>query len=136
MKLFFWKNRQPSLEVAATSTTQNGFVPPDKTKNHSENNREKPKERPSEPLQKKDIPLEMRRYKVLSIKEWCEQKLTPLAYARILVRLIPVIREYDYDFADLQHPTEKTRVNYDLYLIMRAAIKEIYQEEYTKPEVA
>lgn len=123
------------MDGGAASTTINGFSHPEKSRDNPEKNGVKFKDRPSEPHQKKDTPLDMRRYKVLSIKEWCEQKLTPLAYARILVRLIPVIREYDYDFAELQHPTEKTRIKYDFYLVMRAAIKEIYQEEYTKPEL-
>lgn len=83
----------------------------------------------------KQVMEDRRRYKVLVIKNWCETKLTPVAYARVLVRLLPVLREYGYDFKEMQHPTEQTRVKRDFFLLIQATIREIYKEEYNKKEV-
>lgn len=78
--------------------------------------------------------LHRRRYKVRSIKNWCEEKLTPVAWARVLVRTLPILRDYGYDFTEMQNPKASTRIHHDYYLVIRATLIEIYKQEYKAHE--
>jgi len=69
-------------------------------------------------------------HKVLPIKRWCEKELTPVAWARVLVRILPVLRQYGYNFSDIQNPGPSTQIRNDFYFVILATIQEIYELSY------
>ena len=115
MRLLFWKSKKRASPKPEKDDFAQDYTPEDQNAPEEINKQTKPPQK---------------KHKVLAIKNWCDKKLTPLAYARVLIRLLPVIREYDYNFGDLQHPTEDTSIQHDFFLLMKATIKEIYHEEH------
>ncbi len=126
MKLLFWKkqkNQEAPVEVATTQRTKKEYIEEFRaTQQVSSKPRSKQKAEPAE--------NDIRKYPVSPIKAWCETQLTPVAWARILVRLFPIMREQGYDFTEMQKPTERTKVDLDFYILIQATIQEIYDQEY------
>jgi hypothetical protein len=103
MKLFFWK--KPETPQPTKST--------------------KPLEaQPTNPRLSVATPSPKK--KIYALKQWCELELTPLAWSRIIVRLLPVLRDFDCDFSEMQKPGANTAVDPELYKIFLATIEEIY----------
>lgn len=75
-------------------------------------------------------------HRVLPIKRWCERELTPVAWARVLVRILPVLRQYGYNFAEMQNPAPDTQVKEDFFLVLSATIQEIYELPYEESTAA
>ena len=65
-------------------------------------------------------------YPVLPIKAWTDRRLTPVAWARILVRLLPILQEYGYSLREIQNPSKETYVDESIYVLFQATILELY----------
>lgn len=63
-----------------------------------------------------------------SIKGWCDNTLSPMAWSRVLTRLLPYLNQKGFFFQDLQEPKEGTVLPPDVINEIRATIHEIYQE--------
>jgi hypothetical protein len=63
---------------------------------------------------------------LLPLKTWCDINLNPLAWSRIVIRMLPVFRDFNQDLSTMQRPSHRTVVEYDLYLLIIATIQEIY----------
>lgn len=65
-------------------------------------------------------------YKVLELKNWCENAFTPLAWQRALVRTMPAMREYGYDLDELQYPENEMRISQGYFQLICVTLTKLY----------
>lgn len=112
MKLFFWrKSSKVNEDTRSSSATNAGGIK-------------------KESIAVKEV---TRYYRIQPLKRWAEAELTPLAWSRVVIRLLPVLRDFGCDFSEIQKPTLDTKVERDVYLLLIATIEEIYGRTY-KPQ--
>ncbi len=114
MKLFFWRKSSKASESSGASSKQKAGIQ-------------------SEPTAAKEV---TKYYRIQPLKRWAEAELTPLAWSRVVIRLLPVLRDFGCDFSEIQKPTLDTRVEKDVFFLLIATIEEIYGRTYkpqTKP---
>jgi hypothetical protein len=66
---------------------------------------------------------------LITLKLWCDENLNPLAWSRIVIRMLPVFRDFGQNLSEMQKPKSNTYVEHDLYLLVLATIQEIYGVE-------
>ena len=44
--------------------------------------------------------------RLLVLKNWCNKNITPLAWQRIVLRILPQLRDRGFDLYDLENPDE------------------------------
>jgi|GEM_PF-6584820 len=118
MKLFFWRKAQP--------TSQSVEKPVSNSPRQKETQQSGSAPRPSGASQK-----EVKRYRILPLKRRCETELTPLAWSRVVIRLLPVLRDFNCDFSQIQKPNAQTDVEREVYMLLLATIEEIYGKTFT-----
>ncbi|MEQ6120909.1 hypothetical protein [Reichenbachiella sp. MALMAid0571] len=45
--------------------------------------------------------------KILILKNWCTKNITPLAWQRIVLKILPQLREKGFDLSELENPSEE-----------------------------
>ena len=45
--------------------------------------------------------------KILILKDWCTKNITPLAWQRIVLKILPQLRENGFDLYELENPSEE-----------------------------
>jgi hypothetical protein len=78
-------------------------------------------------MRNRSIPENAR--EVMPLKAWCDINLDPLAWSRIIIRMLPVFRDFNKNLSDMQRPGPGTFVEEYLYTRMVATIREIYSVE-------
>lgn len=136
MKLFFWKKKEETPVPSITVHQEQEIIKRAVSRATKKADDQLTPSEESQINKAIEAVVDTRKYKMHVIKSWCEEKLTPVAYARVLVRILPVLREYGYSFHEMQHPTLQTRINHDFFLVIKATIREIYAEEYQRQEPA
>lgn len=119
MKLFFWKKRKSKTILPQNSEIKDEDLLEEFKKMVNTD---------ISSVEEKKIPE--KKYSVLAMKKWCDENLSPLAWARIMLKTFSIIRDAGYDFSEIQNPTRSTVINQNIYLIIRAAMVEIYKQDY------
>lgn len=124
MKLFFWKKKKDnSLEKTLSEV------------NHQDSsNKELEQSIKPQGSQSSSSIVNPRdkRYSVLAMKEWSDEKLSPVAWARIILRIFSILRDNGYSFGEIHNPTTSTTVDYNVYLLIKESMKDIYKQDYNK----
>lgn len=104
MRLFFWKKSKPEPQNAATNIA----------------------------VQTSRTPTAKQEYfNIYPVKSWCEIELTPLAWSRVVIRLLPILRDFNCDFSLMQKPRPDTKVEKEIYHLFLATIEELYGKSYS-----
>jgi len=67
--------------------------------------------------------------KVINCKKWCEENITPMAWPRVVLRLVPELREKGYTIKDLENPTGDLTVDEETFKLFNSVLKTIYEVE-------
>jgi hypothetical protein len=65
----------------------------------------------------------------LLLKNWCNQHITPLAWQRIIMRVLPSLREAGLDLSDLQEPAENLFFEEEILAAFEVAMYELYEQK-------
>jgi hypothetical protein len=74
-------------------------------------------------------PVDTNARELAPLKAWCDINLNPLAWSRIVIRMLPVFRDFNQNLSEMQKPRPSTVVEQDLHLLILATIQEIYGVE-------
>lgn len=69
--------------------------------------------------------------KAITIKNWCDTNISPLAWQRIVMKNLDAFKNMNLSIAELNNPTEAITIDQDLYDLIKKTIKEMYQVEYS-----
>jgi hypothetical protein len=67
--------------------------------------------------------------KVILIKKWCDENITPLAWQRIVMKNLDAFKVTGLSVTELSNPTETMEINDVLVDLVKQTIKEVYQIE-------
>jgi len=57
--------------------------------------------------------------KIILLKNWCTKNITPLAWQRIILKILPQLREKGFDLSELESPSEDRcfgEAEFDLFI--------------------
>ena len=127
MRLLFWRKKEQPKAVPQPSTMP-------RSTNRSSVSTPQKVARPAQPkVNSSNIPskriIDPNAMELLPLKAWCDLNLNPLAWSRIVIRMLPVFRDFNQNLSEMQKPRANTVIEYDLYLLIMATIQEIYGVE-------
>jgi hypothetical protein len=64
--------------------------------------------------------------KIIVIKDWCDQYLSPMAWTRLVIRNMSTLKESGFTFEELKDPTKSTKINKAAYKILLESVEGIY----------
>ena len=64
------------------------------------------------------------------MKNWCDKNLSPVAWARILLRNLPYFTKKGFALADLQNPSSGLILNPETFKLLKDSIKSVYGKNY------
>jgi len=67
--------------------------------------------------------------KIISIKNWCDVNLTPLAWQRVVIKNLDALKTTGLSLTDLSQPAEHMELNENLVELVKQTIKDLYQIE-------
>jgi hypothetical protein len=67
--------------------------------------------------------------KIVSIKKWCDENITPLAWQRIVMKNFDAFKNTGLGITELSNPTENMEIDATLVDLVKQTIKEVYQME-------
>jgi len=67
--------------------------------------------------------------KVINCKNWCEENITPMAWPRVVLRVVPELRQKGYSVKEMENPTDSVTVDEETFKIFNEALKTIYEME-------
>jgi len=65
--------------------------------------------------------------KVILIKKWCDEQLSPLAWQRIVMKNFDVFKSIDWGITELSNPNEDMEISEDLLDIVMQTVRELYK---------
>ena len=68
--------------------------------------------------------------KVENFKNWCEDKISPMAWPRVVLKVIPEFREKGFTVKTLENPDSSTTVDDDAFDKFNTALKGLYEMEF------
>ena len=67
--------------------------------------------------------------KVINCKNWCEENITPMAWPRVVLRVVPELRRRGLSVKEMENPTDSVVVDQDTFKLFNNALKDIYEME-------
>ena len=67
--------------------------------------------------------------KVINCKNWCEENITPMAWPRVVLRVVPELRRRGLSVKEMENPTDSVVVDQDTFKLFNTALKDIYEME-------
>ncbi|MCU0437105.1 MAG: hypothetical protein MUC49_04270 [Raineya sp.] len=67
--------------------------------------------------------------KIIAIKKWCDENITPLAWQRIVMKNLDAFKTTGLSVSELSNPTEAMEMNDILADLVKQTIKDVYQIE-------
>lgn len=67
--------------------------------------------------------------KIISIKNWCDENLTPLAWQRVVIKNLDALKSTGLTLTDLSQPSDQMELNENLVELVKQTIKDLYQVE-------
>lgn len=68
--------------------------------------------------------------KALVIKRWCEENVSPLAWKRIVLKVMDMAAEEGYSVSDLQHPNDKVMISKRMQHRVNDILMQLYRKQY------
>ena len=70
--------------------------------------------------------------KVLTLKNWCIKNITPLAWQRIIIKVLPQFRDRGFDLNVLEEPPADLMFGDEEFTLFSGALDEIYKISFPK----
>jgi len=70
--------------------------------------------------------------KVLTLQNWCSENITPLAWQRIIIKVLPQLRERGFELDELESPSEDRVFQDAEFKIFEDALSTIYNMSFPK----
>ncbi len=67
--------------------------------------------------------------KVINCKNWCEEHITPMAWPRVVLRVVPELRQKGYSVKEMENPTDDVTVDEETFKLFNGALMTIYEME-------
>jgi len=67
--------------------------------------------------------------KVISCKKWCEENITPMAWSRVVLKLVPELRDKGHTIKDIENPEDDLTVDEDTFKLFNGVLKNLYEME-------
>ncbi|MEM9982149.1 MAG: hypothetical protein AAF734_06620 [Bacteroidota bacterium] len=65
--------------------------------------------------------------KAALLKEWCNQHITPVAWQRIIIKALPLLKSKGYSLTDVESPKADVLLDEATYSALNAIALELYQ---------
>lgn len=70
--------------------------------------------------------------KVLTLKNWCNKSITPLAWQRIIIKILPELRDKGFELNQLEEPTPDMTFGEDEFQLFTSSLDAVYKIEFPK----
>lgn len=70
--------------------------------------------------------------KVLTLKNWCNKSITPLAWQRVIIKILPELREKGFELNQLEEPTPDMIFGEDEFQLFTNSLDAVYKIEFPK----
>ncbi len=68
--------------------------------------------------------------KVENCKNWCEENISPMAWPRVVLKVIPDVRDLGLTIKDLENPVPGMELDDSVFEKCNAALKGLYEMEF------
>ena len=65
--------------------------------------------------------------KVLTLKNWCNKNITPLAWQRVIIKLLPQLRSKGFELSHLEDPQPELIFGDAELVLISGALNELYK---------
>ena len=66
---------------------------------------------------------------LVALKNWCTETITPLAWQRIVIKVLPELRDGGYGLSQLENPTDDMFFKEKEISVVKSAINDLYSLE-------
>ncbi|PIB34954.1 hypothetical protein BFP72_05885 [Reichenbachiella sp. 5M10] len=70
--------------------------------------------------------------KVLTLKNWCNNNITPLAWQRIIIKILPELRNKGFELDELEEPASDRLFQEEEFKLFAEALNTIYNITFPK----
>ncbi len=70
--------------------------------------------------------------KLTILKNWCTKNITPLAWQRIVLKLLPQLREKGFDLSELENPTDDHFFSEEEFGLFAQTLESMYSITFPK----
>ena len=70
--------------------------------------------------------------KILILKNWCTKNITPLAWQRIVLKILPQLRENGFDLSELENPDEEMHFGEAEFGLFTQTLENMYGMTFPK----
>ena len=70
--------------------------------------------------------------KLISLKNWCTANITPLAWQRIVLKILPQLRERGFNLSDLEDPNPDQSFGEEEFKLFTATLEAMYGITFPK----
>lgn len=70
--------------------------------------------------------------KVITLQKWCNANITPLAWQRVIIKVLPQLREQGFELDELENPTEDRIFQDAEFKLFAEALTAIYNISFPK----
>ncbi|UXP31977.1 hypothetical protein N6H18_16655 [Reichenbachiella agarivorans] len=64
--------------------------------------------------------------KVITLKNWCNSNITPLAWQRIIIKILPQLREKGFELDELEEPAPDRLFQEEEFKLFSGALNALY----------
>ncbi len=76
------------------------------------------------------LPKEEEAIAAFQMKLWCDKNLSPVAWARIILRNLPYFNSKGFSLAQLQNPPAGLILNPETFTLLKDTIERVYNVKY------
>ncbi|MEM9982150.1 MAG: hypothetical protein AAF734_06625 [Bacteroidota bacterium] len=69
---------------------------------------------------------------IIKIKEWCDANITPMAWQRVALKILPDLREQNISLSEIQNPNDSLVIENRYVIQIDNIIQELYEVELPK----
>lgn len=72
------------------------------------------------------------RIKVVTLKNWCNKSITPLAWQRVIIKILPEMRERGFELQSLEEPTPDLVFGDEEFKLFASSLDTVYKITFPK----
>ncbi|WP_109831033.1 hypothetical protein [Reichenbachiella versicolor] len=73
--------------------------------------------------------------KIVTLQAWCNKNITPLAWQRIVIKVLPSLREKGFELEELENPDPNRYFDEEEFKLFSETLSSVYQITFPKEEI-
>lgn len=68
--------------------------------------------------------------KIVTLQAWCNKNITPLAWQRIVLKALPLLRDNGFELEELENPDPNRAFNEDELKVIEETLESVYKMSF------